>query len=89
MWCGYTLGDRQVYLWGSDVDAKRHRSFKGRLRASLQNLIWVDVFDLTEEALRRQLSEIARPLCVKMSETVSPPEIIPQLRSCSLPQLDQ
>jgi phenylacetate-CoA ligase len=60
MWCGYTLGDRQVYLWGSDVDAKRYRGLKGHLRAYLQNLIWVDVFDLTEETLRRQLGEIAR-----------------------------
>lgn len=60
MWCGYTFGDRQVHLWGSDVDAKRYRGWKGHLRVYLQNLIWVDVFDLTEEALRRQLGKIAR-----------------------------
>lgn len=49
--CGFQLGDKQAFLWGSDYDSKEHKSWKNRLRDWAKNILWINVFDLTENTL--------------------------------------
>lgn len=50
--CGYQAGDRLAFLWGSDPDSRGHISAKGRLKDYLQNLVWVNTFNVTADDLR-------------------------------------
>jgi phenylacetate-CoA ligase len=56
--CGYRPGQRQAFLWGSDVDSKAHKGFIGRLRDLVLNLRWVDTFDLDARRLREAAIEL-------------------------------
>lgn len=45
--CGYRVGQRQAFFWGSDRDSGAHRTARGKLYDLLANLRWVDAFDLS------------------------------------------
>lgn len=47
--CGYRLGDPIAFLWGSDYDARPHKTMRGRLRNWATNTLYLDAFDATEQ----------------------------------------
>jgi len=49
--CGFQAGDKQAFLWGSDYDSGEHRGWKNRLRDWFKNVLWINVFDMTENSL--------------------------------------
>jgi len=58
--CGYILGDKQLYLWGSDADSEAHKGMKGKIIDYLENTRFINTFDLTEESLHTYLEELCR-----------------------------
>jgi len=62
MMCDYRPGERRVFLWGSDYDAKDHKGFKNRVLHDfvMKNLVWVNTFNLSEEILERTVSMLRR-----------------------------
>lgn len=59
--CGYEVGDKAAFLWGSDYDSRAHKGFLHRLwdRVAM-NLIWINVFDVDEEGLYQHALELAK-----------------------------
>lgn len=53
MMCGFKMGMRRAFLWGSDYDSQEHKSWRGRvLHDRLRgNVYWVNTFDVREEDL--------------------------------------
>ncbi len=48
--CGYQVGNRIAFLWGSDVDAHRHTTPIERLKDRfMYNMIWINTFDLDKD----------------------------------------
>lgn len=58
--CGYKVGDRQLYLWGSDIDTVGHKGIKGEVRDYLENTKFINTFNLTEKSLRTYLKKLRR-----------------------------
>jgi phenylacetate-CoA ligase len=58
--CGFELGDKQAFFWGSDYDSTAHKGWRNRLRDWSQNALWINVFDLTEDALYRAARSLSR-----------------------------
>lgn len=60
--CGYRLGERVAYLWGSDYDSKGHRGWKKRYFNDLlrNNLVWINTFELTEPLLEQAARTLVR-----------------------------
>ena len=56
--CGYRPGQRQAFLWGSDVDSRFHQTSRGRIHDFLHNLQWIDTFDVDVGKLRRALQQL-------------------------------
>jgi phenylacetate-CoA ligase len=51
--CGFQPGMRRVFLWGSDSDAKLHKTWRERVINDLLrgNIYWIDTFDVREADL--------------------------------------
>lgn len=62
MMCGYRPGERRVFLWGSDYDARDHKGFKSRVVSDflMKNFVWVNTFELSEEELERAIRMLKR-----------------------------
>ncbi|MFC1925771.1 phenylacetate--CoA ligase family protein [Chloroflexota bacterium] len=59
--CSYEVGDRVVFLWGSDYDSRQHKGVLPRLFDRLfRNMIWINTFDITEQTLYQKTLEIAK-----------------------------
>lgn len=58
--CGYRLGEPIAFLWGSDYDARPHRSIRGKLRDFADNKLYLDAFDSTEQDLLEYARRLAR-----------------------------
>ena len=60
--CGYHLGERKAFLWGSDSDSMDHRGWKNRWLNDLlrKNLIWINTFELTENLLEKAARTLVR-----------------------------
>jgi phenylacetate-CoA ligase len=59
--CGYEIGDKVAFFWGSDADSQAHKGpvFRTWDRLAM-NLIWVNVFDISEEQLEEEARRLAR-----------------------------
>lgn len=62
MMCGFKLGQRRAFLWGSDYDASDHKTWKERAIKDRfkSNLYWVNTFDVREADLVQAAHEIAK-----------------------------
>lgn len=58
--CGYRVGDKQLYLWGSDVDTTAHKGIKGEIKDYLENTRFINTFNLTEKSLCAYLEKLCR-----------------------------
>ena len=58
--CGFRPGDKQAFLWGSDYDSKAHKSWQNRLRDWAKNILWINVFELTESSLVEAAQALSR-----------------------------
>ncbi len=58
---GYELGTRWAFLWGSDVDAKAHKGWQGRLKDQIiYNTLWINTFDLSFETIASATDQLIR-----------------------------
>lgn len=48
-WCGSDLGERQVYLWGSNFDLSKYQSIMGRIRNWASNLLMLPAWELSQK----------------------------------------
>jgi phenylacetate-coenzyme A ligase PaaK-like adenylate-forming protein/glycosyltransferase involved in cell wall biosynthesis len=60
--CGFEPGMRRAFLWGSDYDARAHKTIFRRLAVDLarDNLYWVNTFDVDEAALIAAAKRLVR-----------------------------
>lgn len=58
--CGYEGGEKHVFLWGSDPDAKNYLSLRNRLSDLLHNRMFVNSFDITGEQIKKYAHKMAR-----------------------------
>lgn len=92
-WFGVEPGDREIYLWGSPVEAAAHDRAKA-LRDRLVNHRLLNAFEMTPERLRRYLDKIERfnPVhifgypsslarLVAFAETINKAAVTPALRA--------
>lgn len=56
--CGFEGGEKQVFLWGSDFDARPHESFKGRVLDRAYNVRFVNAFNMTDQHLKHLADEL-------------------------------
>jgi phenylacetate-coenzyme A ligase PaaK-like adenylate-forming protein len=59
-WLGWDLGERAAYLWGSDVDSKEHKGWKGAARDAFAGVLWMDAFRIGREDLDSCLARLSR-----------------------------
>ncbi|MCH8853817.1 MAG: phenylacetate--CoA ligase family protein [Planctomycetes bacterium] len=57
-WCGYHVGDRQLFLWGSDGDIRLQRHLRTAIANCLTNARFVNTFDLDDDAMARACDTI-------------------------------
>ncbi|MBI1852922.1 MAG: phenylacetate--CoA ligase family protein [Planctomycetes bacterium] len=50
-WVGIAPGVRHAFLWGADRDSWPYRGLRGALKQRLENFLWINSFDLDEDAL--------------------------------------
>jgi len=59
-WCGYQPGDRALFVWGSDYDARAHRTLPGRLLDRFgYNRCWANAFRLDSADMERVIAAAA------------------------------
>ena len=59
-YCGWQPGDSQLFIWGSDYDAKSHETLRGRISDFVQNIHMINAFNLSEQVLTHHLDKMAR-----------------------------
>ncbi len=72
--CGYRLGDPIAFLWGSDYDARPHRTVRGKLQNVIENRLFLDAFDSDEQDLidfARQLAAFSPRLLVGYASSLA------------------
>jgi phenylacetate-CoA ligase len=58
--CGFRPGARQAFMWGSDYDSTAHKGWQNQLRDWFKNVLWINVFDLTESSLVKAARLLSR-----------------------------
>jgi phenylacetate-CoA ligase len=58
--CGFRGGEKQVFLWGSDYDARTHDTLKGRVMDRVKNVRFIDAFRITDQQLKNVAKELSR-----------------------------
>lgn len=58
-WSGYSFGDRQVRLWGSERDTfAGNKTIKTRIGRWLKNEIWLNAYKMTPDQMRTYVQKI-------------------------------
>lgn len=57
---GYQVGKRIVFVWGADVDARKHTTPFEKLKDRyIRNLLWINTFDLDRERILNYAKKLA------------------------------
>jgi phenylacetate-coenzyme A ligase PaaK-like adenylate-forming protein len=59
-WLGWDIGDRVAYVWGSDIDSREHKGWRGAIRDWISGVLWLDAFRLSEQGLDGDLDRLER-----------------------------
>lgn len=59
-WTGWCMSAREASLWGAPMDATKALNLRGRIRGAVTGSLFLSAYDLTEDAMDRYISSIAR-----------------------------
>ena len=58
--CGYKPGDKNLFLWGSDLDSAQNSTWKMKVNKYLENSVWINMFGISKTTLYSTAERIAR-----------------------------
>lgn len=57
---GFPAGAKNAYVWGSEYDSKRHTGLRGWLGSLLNNRMFINAFDISEQKIREYVFRLVR-----------------------------
>ena len=59
--CGYKMGDKVAYVWGSDYDSRNHTGWRRIVMDRLlNNVLFINTFDLSQEKIEQYLDYLVK-----------------------------
>jgi len=58
--CGLQGGEKQVFLWGSEMDSQPHKTLRMRLIDRAQNIRFINAFNISDQQLKNLARELSR-----------------------------